>query len=79
MLVKQCVGSVNNNVSLNRVTRVSNQYFEILIELVNTCCFLISVIYDLTVNHRPFPCETRMLAESVMITVTIHHLYQITL
>lgn len=55
VLVKQCVGSVNNNVSLNRVTRVSNQYFEILIELVNTCCFLISVIYDLMVKHGPLP------------------------
>lgn len=85
LLVKQCIGSVNkhpsifNHVSLNGVTGVSNQYVKILIELVNTCCFLISVISDLMVKHGLFPCETRTLAESVMITVNIRNVYQIIL
>lgn len=64
LLVKQCIVSVNKHPSifkqvfLNGVTGVSDQYVEILIELVNTCCFLISVIY------RLFPCENRILSVS---------------
>lgn len=62
VLVKQCIGSVSKHPSTFIIT---NQYAEILIELDNTCSLLIiSVISDLMVKRRPFPCETRMLAVS---------------
>lgn len=63
LLVKQCIGynkhpSIFKQVFLNGVTEVSDQYVEILIKLVSTCCFRIGVIY------RLFPCENRILSVS---------------
>lgn len=67
------VGSVNKHSSIFKasvavVTGVSNQLVEILIELVNTCCFLISAVAvdDLVVKPWLFACETRRLVRFII-------------
>lgn len=77
------VGSANKHSSVFKaslagvtgVTGVSNQLVEVLIELVNTCCFLASAVDDLVVKPRLFACETRRLAESGRITANSRQLY----
>lgn len=74
------VGSVNKHssifqASLAGVAGVSNQLVEIVIEFVNTCCFLISAVDDLVVKPGLFACETGRLAESGRITADNRQVY----